>query len=300
MDVGPLVESLFQCLVGSVFLEVPLDSLSMMSWSLGLTCMHWMVSLLDADHWYWDKSSRRKLSLALLASGVVGLAGLACALAGDRGKVFVYVFFALFVYDSLGWELVLWALDDDMPSQQQPQQQQQQSSSHVWLFFLRHFISGSVESAALVAFVAPPSLVDPSVDSSHIRTQALWLAAWSVSRQMVHRNDRQKKNQFRVALVLLYTVIGSIVVATQREVWSVLNPRRSMILLIMSLDPLLCFFFRASSSSIVVSYLASCVVLLESPYFMSRIWPQRDALTLCAFLLLLVSSWSLRRKLHLS
>ena len=163
------LEALDLLVLAVYFTGLTLDPLVGLAWILGLFASKSVVAILNepAPSRLFDRSHRWELQWRLCGGSMAGLAGFGVALLADRGKSFLYVFFALFVYDSMVWELVLGSLEDAGIGalMQNPA-----------LSFGRALMAALLEASALLAFLSPMQHERPTLNLSLPPVQLLVLS----------------------------------------------------------------------------------------------------------------------------
>lgn len=114
------MDGLLAVMLFGLCVPLPLSFAAVAAWLAGLSSQRLLVSLLkrDAEDDLWD--SRIWLRLRLATIGAVSLGGFAASLWAERGKAYLWFFFAILAYDGAVCDLLFEALDERVVSAQPP------------------------------------------------------------------------------------------------------------------------------------------------------------------------------------
>ena len=178
-----MIDFAFDALVAILIVNFVLGSLleyaSMLSFVFGYVSSQVLISCFQ-DELYETESSSWKLYKKFLLSSCCGFTGLALAIICSRGNLFVYIFFALFIYDSCGWEWIVKSMETH--------------NTRPWprtFAVMKHVVSATIVSTAVLAFASPVP-VDETRDFvvSHLKLDSFVCVLLTLMRELSRRLGR--------------------------------------------------------------------------------------------------------------
>lgn len=137
-----VLEALVLCVSSSVVIGSVLPLHMALAWCFGFAGCRIVLQCVCRDDLYQKGAQAKRRLHALLAVGAVMWAvGFVFSTLANRGRTFVYIFFAMFGYSSSGWHLLIMNIEEARPAN--------------WgkLLAVRAVIESVINSLALLAFV---------------------------------------------------------------------------------------------------------------------------------------------------